>query len=609
MTIPPGGWLRSDKILVTAVFGLLFFVALRFMALQAGLAATAVLPAALAALLLLAWWHAAPPATGVAQAAGIPARPRSGWSRLSWLPAPLFAAAAMVWIYRHGAVLPAHDPLAIPSLAQVLRGGQLPSALFPQGSFAHAYPPGGPILYALLPSALEAARALTLMKMANLLVIALIPATWGWLYHRLHGPRGVSIALWLPLCYFAFWGLERTIGFALPFAGKNALTLGIFLVPMVALGIVQGLRTRWTWPLAGLGLFGLMLINYSLLHLVCAVLGGYLLVQLWRRRLHLPELLALAGVMAVAGVLVLVCLHEAISDPRAGSFHFAPWAGLWAALGVWLQELSPVVLFNGNGFGLHHAPYRGAIFLLAWAVAMGLARRFRLDDVQDGLLASLVATLLPMAFAMGIVPAGISLDYARWILWPPQAIGYAWVLAAFAQCALRLPVPGRLLAAACAVAIVGGGTWLAWHDNRTYARVLHQQAVTRGQLREQARLLETLAGPRACVLVGDSVITADNLSAIQFERVLDHMEIVSRCRWANGSWIYKGPDAARAWDGLPSPEHLRQLQEQGEVLLIGRPQKIETYLGQLRQSGEDAAWAPVHALGAVSVWKHRPPSP
>ena len=566
---------------------LLLLVTCRVIGLTTGFLTNPVLAIVVAGFLAVAWqWQG---------------RPLNSWTALvqprerdwRWIfPAPLLIAFLLAWIYRKGIVLPVHDPIAIPSLAVFLAANVLPAKAFALGSFAHTYPPGAPALYAYALSVISPVTGLAAMKLANLLALLLIPAAWGWMWQRCF-KLPFSRRCWIPICYLSFLGLERTLGFALPFAGKNALLFGICAAPCMIIAIIESCQRRFQWVLSAVALFGLTLVNYSLLHLVIAVIGGYMLMELWQRRLSFVVIARLVALLGITGLLIWSFLHDAISDPRAGSLQFTPLAGTARLVKDFFSRMPASIIYNDSDFGIDQPYYRGVIFMIGVVLACWISSSATSSRIKSALGAAIAAMLLVLAFAFGIVPAAITLDYARWILWPVQAMAFALTLSLLISAIGSSVRTVQVLAGLASTVICIYGVTELYRDSKVYRRVVNNQAISRQWLVSTANFLEFKANERPCVLIGDSSLTGDHLSVIQFDRPYSYIETVSRCRFANGSWIDRGDSDARQWDGFPTPARLRQLTTTGYVMLIGRPKRIDAYLARIHDSEPAMAWTPI----------------
>jgi hypothetical protein len=98
---------------------------------------------------------------------------------------PIFLGFGLVLVtYWAGYALPAHDPIAVPTLAHVVIEGSLPLEVYPPGTSAHSYPPGQPIIISALAWLSPIDRIFSL-KIMGLLAVALTPSAWAWLHYRL----------------------------------------------------------------------------------------------------------------------------------------------------------------------------------------------------------------------------------------------------------------------------------------------------------------------------------------------------------------------------------------------------------------------------------------
>lgn len=529
---------------------------------------------------------------------------------LSLLPI-LCATALVTWTYSGPNVLPVNDPIAIPALATHLVAGELPASVYPPGSFGHAYPSGAPLLFSALWGAMSPAQGLMVLKLLTLLALVLIPASWGWLLHRSFA-LPLRLPLWLTLCYLAFWGLERTIGFVLPFAGKTALIWALALCPLLTAFLWDSAHraSPWRWLAGGLALFGLIMLNYSMAHLTAACLAGLWLARLERGRAgQAVAALRLFAMLTLAALLVLLLMRDAISDPRAGGFQFAPWLRMHHMVELFLQEKTPVVIFHNTEQGMVQPLYRGAIQLAAWALAWLAAPHVAQGRYVRSLRACLLIILLILLAGFGVVPSGITLDYARWIVWPVQALSFALVMAMAWSAAREWRGLPRALAAVLATLLIGASLFMIRLDGPALKQVVRADAVPIKRLVQEAGWLQEMAGPGPCRLIGDSHVTGDNLSVYQVSRLYGHVPLVSSCRFVNGSWVDKDVAEARAWDGLPSADQLRTLLNApgATLLLIGSVERMQPYMSRLAGEGMPLAWETLHLPSGAPVWRARVP--
>lgn len=540
-------------------------VALAFIALRIGLPAWAAPVMLLPAAALAAW---------IPVEKGEP-RPASPYD---WL-APVCIGLAAAWVlllFNHGWALPPGDPIAVPQFAHTLAEGRLLTQAYPPGSSAHAYPPGYPVLLAPVAALAPPLVLLALFKALTLACVVLIPVAWAWLHRRLFAPQA-PWWLCLALAYAAFFIGDRTLGFVTPFAGKNALLLALPLFPAVAMATLGLARDPRRWPLAVVPVYGLVLVHYTMLHLTAAVLGAWLLVGLATGRTRWPELVRVVAVGAAAAGLLLLFNHEALSDSRAGSVVFDPLGGLGRLVGMLIGARPAFVAFMDADFGLPASPFRGPVLIgcVALAVAVGLgARRPRLAEAAG---VYLLAFLAALAFAVGIVPAGISLDFVRWFAWPLQA--GLFLCAGLALAALWQDHPGwpRQALATLAVLAACGGLRLLYADGRVERGVFAQTAVGRADLAAVDAVLPDRDEARPCFLIGDSFVQPGDRVVLQYSRAWSYAETLSPCLFLNGSWVRPGPPGGRAADTLPTAGALRALPPGSAVFFVGSPGKFTAY--------------------------------
>ena len=513
------------------------------------------------------------------------------------------AVAWVIWTYWTGVVLPGHDPIIVPTVADRMAAGVLPIESYRPGDSAYAYPPGYSIAFIPIVSMLDKVTALTAFKTMSLLSVALIPASWAWLLTRLF-PISTPIWISLLLSYAVFFGLERTLMFGA--AGKNTLYLMQLLAPPT---ILIMLRTSQRWrdaPIGTLALFGLLLIHYSALHLVVCIIAGCAMVDLVRRDLDIRRMVVLA-MMGVAATAMLVLLYgEALADPRSEGFRFAD---IPTALGSIVQALTAesnpllVIFHEVDVLGLARSPYRGPLLLASAAISFVAWRRLRTREaasIAAGASAFLAATVFALAMATQLVPTGIKADYVRWFLWTIQ--GGLMLFGGLAVVALITATRARkVLAGACALVALAAIGFVAHKDGTQFRQANAWLAIHRTELQQLRTLLLYATDPqRPCFLIGQSVDDSLQIAFIHQSFVLGYAEFLTSCTFANGGWLHRPVPDGRALEGYPSIAVLNDLLHEGSVLFVGNVDGQNAYASRL---GSDFRWSNAGDFSGHHIWR------
>jgi hypothetical protein len=392
-----------DRIITAAGVTVTLFVAVRFVLLRAGLSVPATEVPVLALVLTVGALvgNALPP----------PAAHRCGWDVVAALLVTAVAAVTIAVPMWPGYILPTHDPIAVPLFAQIVATGRLLTEAYAPGDSGFAYPPGFPILLAPLFAVLDPYRVLADFKFASLAIAAAIPLTWAWMLARLF-PSPLPLWQHAAASCLAFVGIERTLAFALPFAGKNAQLLAALLAPIVIVVMIERSRARWGWVLGAAALFGLVLIHFAALHLVAALLAGYCVVALSEQRVGLRQLAALVGMGVLAAGLLVAMLHAIVQDPRGGGFGYPQLSqGIVSLARTFVSRHDPVLVISDESpdFGVTASPYRGLLLLLCAALCLAAPWLRPVDATlraaRAAAMACFVAILISLAFAYRLVPA------------------------------------------------------------------------------------------------------------------------------------------------------------------------------------------------------------
>ncbi len=431
--------------------------------------------------------------------------------------------------------------------------------------------------------------SLLALKIITLLAVSLTPLSWAWAHHVLLRPS-TSIALTAAIYYIAFFGLDRTILFSLPFAGKTSLLLGLSLLPIVAVTCKSCAERIYLIPISALAVFGLIIINYSVLHALCAFLLVFGLVLYRENAIPFRQLLTVAIIGVVACALMLTFLHEALTDPRAGTFSFRPLAGVGELVRTLISRQSPIVIYDDANFGVTHSYYRGAVLIICFAVsALANDRNVRLAG-----LAFFSAIILILCFGFNVIPAGITLDYARWILWPFQAALIASALLGLADPRVALG-PARI---ALALGCIAGALLIAM-DARTFLKVNAAQALSRVRLEQVAQAIHPSG---SCFLIASSRNSPQRLVTMEPDKALDYAEVVTPCQYATGSWVQPGIENGRSDGGLPPASVVADLLSTGQAYFIGTPDQKDSYLRRI----PDFSFRLSGTIGDFEVWEISP---
>ena len=513
-------------------------------------------------------------------------------------------AAGLTLIYREGCVLPMRDHINVPALARTIASGVLPHQVYSPATRAFIYPPGEPILFAPFVALLSPIDALLVFKILSLAVVALIPATWAWMHARLF-PSPIQPWLRLAISYLVFFGIERTLGFAVAMAGKNAVLLAVLLFPLVAVLVLTAARRRFGWILGGAALFGLTLVHYSMLHLCAAFLGSYVVVALVTRRMSFGEAIRIVAMGVIATASTLVMLREVIADPKAGALPPDVATGLGSFLQILFARDSQIAIYNDSDFGIPGFPYRGlalfgcTAFTVAGAWAIGMPR------LRDCALVSFSAFLISLGFAVGIIPAGVVFDYARWYMWAIQALVFLTASVALWHCATTSTRPASRACLAASAAVAVFAVYMMIADARVHAEVAAERTLTRSELAQMMSTLENASAGRECRIIGDSIEFPEVFLAIQLSGVLDYAEVVTSCRYVNGSWVDSAIPGGREIDGFPSVAALESIPRNAALLLVAREAREQEYSAQLRARGVDWNLERVGEIAGMGVWKRR----
>jgi hypothetical protein len=516
------------------------------------------------------------------------------------------AAAWVIWTYWDGAVLPGHDSINVPAMADGIARGVLPIESYRPGDNAYSYPPGYPIAFVPIALMLEKVTALTAFKAMSLLAAALIPASWAWLLIRLF-PTSTPVWMSLLLSYVVFFGLERTLMFGA--GGKNSTYLMELLTPPVILILLQTSRRWRDAPFGALALFGLLLIHYSALHLVACMIAGFVLVDLARRELDIHGTVMLAMMGGAAAAMLLLLYGEALADPRSETFwHTDIQRALESMLLALTAESNTllVIFHEVDVLGLARSPYRGLLLVASAGIALLVWLRLRTRDTANmaaGAIACLVAIVVALAMATQLVPARIKPEYVRWFLWTVQ--GELMLCGGLAIVTFVTAFRARkVLAAACALTALATMGPVVLKDGVAFRRANAWLAIHRAELQQfRALLLQASDPQRPCFLIGQSEVEVLQVAFVHQSTILDYAEFLTPCTFVNGGWLRGPVPGGRALDGYPPSAVLNDLLHDGSVLFVGAVDARDTYASRI---GLDFRWTDAGTVSGQNLWRIEP---
>ncbi len=503
-------------------------------------------------------------------------------------------------------MLPGHDPIIVPTLADVLVSHPTTIEFYRPGDAGFAYPPGYPILFSIISRVLAPLHALLAFKAATIIMVLLLPVGWAWMAHRVFR---MPMPLWLVLLlsYVAVFGLERTVTFTLEY-GKNAQVLAGAVFPVLIGLLLIAMRKNIGVPFAVATLVGAILLHYSVLYMVVSFFAAYVLIHFPRKQEErLAALrLGLTGTLSL-GVFLLL-MREALDDPRAGRFAWPdPVHGMKRMSEVVLGKYDELLfIFNGPSFTNYASPYRGLVLLGCVLLSLSIAYLLRAVPERSLAIARMagvwaITWLIGIAFAAGAVDVGISPDFTRWYLVFPQLAVILAALCAVA-CHARSQERGKGVASYGLGGIAVLASVLATSDLVGIADAYRTQPVSRARL---TNVRDVLADTAPCFLITQSFTMFSGLHAVQFHKPLEYAEILTGCRILNGSFVQRGIPEGRAADGLPTAAALASLPPGASIFLIV-PESLQA---PYQATVPNAEFVRQQAqIGDLPVWRIRPGS-
>jgi hypothetical protein len=510
--------------------------------------------------------------------------------------------AALLTIYTpSGAVLPAYDPIAVPTIAKIISEGKSPLDYYSPSDLAYSYPPGYPILFSYVVK-LFGLDALFIFKTANLAVVASIPLAWALQVRALFQPGLPS--RWIILgSYLAFFGLERTISFALPGAGKNSMLLAALVAPVLLVTLFRLADEPKKWLAGGIVFFGAILLHYSILYMAGTFFAGYVIYSILTRKIGSRKVAGFLF-MGCVGLLALMLLFpEALKNPQTGELgakisldrtRFI-WDTITEKYSVIFAIYNPV---NNLDFGFSPSPYMGLLL----AGCLGFA--FSIAETRSLAATYALAILVSLVCGYGVVSVGLQLPAMRWYVWTFDAVALLACLLALltlAPSSPRMVYLALLGITAFGFVRIAGDTWWVYHRAEL-------QKLTTDDLVRIPNLIKPILRPaQPCYLVGQSKtnVMVGSLSPGMFSQPrkdLDYLEYTTACRYLNGSWIQGGAPGGRELNGFPAVSVLRTASQRGPVMFVGTDTGLDDMKKSILVGGHEVTAEFRGRSDEIAVW-------
>ncbi len=302
-------------------------------------------------------------------------------------------------------------------------------------------------------------------------------------------------------------------------------------------------------------------------------------------------------------VLLILFLREALFDPRSAGFDWNPISGLISLFGVLVSERPAIVIFMDSNFGLSGSPFRGLLLIFLSLISFGIGRWIKDERLAKASFFCLASMFLSLIMAFGIVPSGLTVDFARWFLWAQQAIIFLLFLVAMWSISSKAKGLLGITSTIIIVSILVFGSFQVRNDFSIFKAVNKSQAVTKSEIFSMIEIVEGAVGEEGCSIVSDSQAFPQRLIVIQPSKVWEYAESATSCVFVNGSWMHPGAIDGRKVQGFPSKEVLDFSLKKGEVLFLGDEEKLVKYTSLISGAGLFVGYEILGSVGGVSVWR------
>jgi hypothetical protein len=491
------------------------------------------------------------------------------------------------WIYARGVILPNYDPIAVPTFASILNQNIPLNTYYAHvESGAVVYPPGFPLLLSFGFIFLDQIWVLVLFKILCVLAVGLIPFSWAWLVKCVF-KIPLSLTTIAITFYIAGFGIERTLSYALPYAGKNAQ---LFLLSIFPLFFVYLIKTPYRnllhLAVLGFSFYCLILFHYSTLYLSFLLFLSFFFVGFLSEPRKFSPIARRSLFIGVVGIIGAICFYlfsndviDTLRRTFSGGVHDpgSPYKLFMRILfGVDNRLLA---IFNTKIYQVVGSPMRGYLLLgcviFSAIVMLKTKNKFNEIPARSILLCSgtlYLAILMGAVFGSGVISASLDFNYYRWFILPLQ-IGVIACALLSAYILLR-NIPKKV-AIVFVVFFLTSPTWVFITDSIKIKKGVDGCAISRPQLKEMRDII--VPGSSGCGILSPNVVFTKNTTFVQKYRLLEYAEMLTRCQMLAGSWLH-GPSAGwRESNSFPREDVFHSIPRGMNLYFVGTQGELDKY--------------------------------
>ena len=521
---------------------------------------------------------------------------------VSDLVLPILFFGFFAFIFYNSFVLPAHDPVGVPSLAKLIfNAGGIPNTLSPLSEGPFFYPPGYSIFLSIFYNFDNPFVVLFVFKYLNIVVVSLTPALWAFYFRKVYNIDFLKGYYVVMSFYFGYFLFDRTLVLALPYAGKNAVLYCSFLLPAIFYTFLEEDKTLLGKVIVVLSLLGGILIHYSFLYLFFLLLISHILVNIKTLKSHIVKYFSLFSLSLLLFVPMFLSFKSRISLRRSMYIAFLDWditlpvdvyslSNAWTLFKGYLLttiENNYFFIFLLDGMKWNYKNIWILTFCLA-PLLYFMAKKFLVkrnlsieeESIHKAVLVLSLSILGGLILASGFIPkSGAKMEYVRWVAYNYNAL-VASVFFVFIWF-LVLATKNRLFVRTFWVIyfIIIPVVFLTFgNDFRRAYKKVDSYKVSYTELKNLQTALSELSEDGCCNLITESDLLFSH--AIQKYRPLEYYAVFSDCRILNGSWFILPLKDSRRIRGLPS-RGFYELFHNETVYFIGREDTLNRYLDRL----------------------------
>jgi hypothetical protein len=480
---------------------------------------------------------------------------------------------SVVWYKFHqilsqSIVLPSMDAISSSAYARLIAtAGRIPLDMLPFSPKPFTYPPGLPTLLSHFYSQ-DGILSLRVFRELNAIALVFMPLVFArFLEHLLFRGCKPQRLLYLSICFFVgFFLVDRSLVMAMPYAGKNAQIIAVFLLMTCLIWSLRSQPKPLNLILGTLGFAGVFLIHYSTIYIslvLFSIIASFELV-LNARPKGIKNLLrnlftryALTFSSFASGVALFFPHAKFVQNTSLGEdFSHKSFSFFVAAELVWKrvsQNSRFLEIFGHFRQWEHKETVFLSLFLLSLCFLMFSCAKNHIREsikIWLGTFCLGFSVILCSLFSTGMIP-GILLtfDFTRWFVFyfTSSFFGlFLWAMATTSflkiqQVALAKKINNILIKFHILPLFLMAIVIISFTTSKDFNRFedrMSEQVIKTYEFQDFAHELHVLEKRGDCQFLFESAGDYDIVFAAS--KILNFVPYLSNCKVLSGTWTYSG---------------------------------------------------------------------